>query len=82
MSTIKSSTFLLLLVLTQVYSESGSKQVVFSERVTPVGSHIGQVGGLDTDHNGNLIVFHRATRKWAFDSFFNDNFNRLLIHIL
>lgn len=37
---------------------------------------IGQVGGLDTDSYGNLLVFHRGSRKWAWDSFFNDNFNQ------
>lgn len=47
----------------------------FLERIVPVDTHIGQVGGLDTDHNGNLAVFHRGSRKWSFDSFFNDNFN-------
>ena len=28
---------------------------------------IGQVGGLATEKNGNLVVFHRASRKWEFE---------------
>lgn len=28
---------------------------------------IGQVGGLDSDKDGNLLVFHRATRKWEYE---------------
>lgn len=51
------------------------RQVEFLQRILP--NKIGQVGGLDTDGEGNLIIFHRGSRKWGFDSFFNDNFNTL-----
>lgn len=27
---------------------------------------VGQVGGLDTDPAGNLVIFHRGSRKWSF----------------
>ncbi|CAF0847958.1 unnamed protein product [Brachionus calyciflorus] len=37
---------------------------------------ITQVGGLDTDMNGNLLVFHRGSRAWKFDSFLGNNFNK------
>lgn len=43
----------------------------------PTKTRIGQVGGIATDFDGNLIVFHRADRKWSFDSFFFDNFNTI-----
>lgn len=28
---------------------------------------IGQVGGLDTNLNGNLVIFHRGSRVWQFE---------------
>lgn len=54
-----------------------ARQVDFLRRIVPLKHQIGQVGGLDTDNSNNLLVFHRATRKWSFDSFFFDNFNTL-----
>lgn len=56
-------------------STPNGRQVEFLRRIMPVNTKIGQVGGLDTDSEGNLIVFHRGSRRWSFDSFFNDNFN-------
>ena len=40
------------------------KRVQFQERLNQFGTSIGQIGGLDTDAEGNLVVFHRASRKW------------------
>jgi hypothetical protein len=50
-----------------MFYNHGVKTVEFLERVYPTSkiNSIGQVGGLDTDSNGDLIVFHRATRTWA-----------------
>jgi len=36
---------------------------------------IGQIGGIDTSFDGKIVVFHRGSRKWDFDSFNNDVFN-------
>lgn len=72
--------FYLLLSPCVVFSKAldnqiSKRDVEFLKRITPVKTKIGQVGGLDTDENGNLVVFHRGSRKWSFDSFFNDKFN-------
>lgn len=46
------------------------KTIKFLKTLSPkLSSQIGQVGGLDTDPNGNLVIFHRGSRKWSFDSF-------------
>lgn len=62
-----------------MFYNHGEKSVAFIERVYPstvIGSSIGQVGGLDTDLNGDLVVFHRGSRRWAGDSFDgSNNFN-------
>lgn len=65
------------LVNSKPASVPNERQVEFLHRIMPLKTNIGQVGGLDTDMDGNLVVFHRGSRKWAFDSFFNDNFNTL-----
>lgn len=64
-------------VNTKPVDSPNERQVEFLNRIMPLKNKIGQVGGLDTDIDGNLIVFHRGSRKWSFDSFFNDNFNTL-----
>jgi len=70
--------FYLFALITAKPSESPSlRQVEFLRRIMPLKTKIGQVGGVDTDSDGNLVVFHRGERKWAFDSFFFDNFNTL-----
>ena len=51
------------------------KQVIFVHRINPAPNSIGQVGGIDTSFDGNLVVFHRGSRKWSFDSFHGDVFN-------
>lgn len=54
------------------------RQVEFIKRITAKNAKIGQVGGVDAGVDGNLLVFHRGQRKWAWDSFFpNQNFNTL-----
>jgi DNA-binding beta-propeller fold protein YncE len=52
------------------------KQVTFLNRIEPSLNSIGQVGGLDTSFDGDLVVFHRGSRKWTYDSFSNDVFNK------
>ncbi|RNA28303.1 peptidylglycine alpha-amidating monooxygenase [Brachionus plicatilis] len=57
------------------------KQVEFFKVFNPsedlkLQTKIGQVGGLDTNMNGNLVVFHRGSRVWQFDSFMGNNFNK------
>lgn len=52
-----------------------NKKVSFSNRIDPALNSIGQVGGIDTSFDGNLVVFHRGSRKWGYDSFHNDVFN-------
>jgi peptidylamidoglycolate lyase len=62
-----------------MFFNHGEKKVQFIERVYPIASldQIGQIAGLDTDENGDLVVFHRASRKWESDSFdWLNNFNR------
>lgn len=58
------------------------KQVHFISRINPVlnamsssVNGIGQIGGIDTSFDGKIVVFHRGSRKWDFDSFTNDVFN-------
>lgn len=51
------------------------KQVKFLHRINPAQNSIGQVGGIDTSFDGNLVVFHRGSRKWSYDSFQDDVFN-------
>jgi len=54
------------------------RQVEFIKRIMPTNTKIGQIGGIDTDEDRNLLVFHRGQRKWAFDSFYpNNQFNTL-----
>ena len=50
-----------------MFYNHGQKSVEFIERIYPSNTidSIGQVGGLDTDANGDLVVFHRGSRKWA-----------------
>ena len=50
-----------------MFVKQGPKAVEFIERIYPSDSidSIGQVGGLDTDLNGDLVVFHRGSRKWT-----------------
>jgi len=71
------SVCLLALVTAKPASSPSSHQVEFLRRIMPLQTHIGQIGGLDTDSTGNLVVFHRSDRKWSFDSFFFDRFNTL-----
>lgn len=59
------------------FDKANERQVEFLGRIMPSKTSIGQVGGLDTDHDGNLIVFHRGSRKWSFDTFFMNHFNTL-----
>ena len=50
-----------------MFYNHGEKTVEFIDRVYPslaMKQSIGQVGGLDTDLNGDLVVFHRGSRKW------------------
>jgi hypothetical protein len=51
------------------------KKISFLYRINPALNSIGQVGGIDTSFDGNLVVFHRGSRKWGYDSFKNDVFN-------
>jgi len=51
------------------------KQVQFVNRLNPALNSIGQIGGIDTSFDGNIVVFHRGSRKWTYDSFQNDVFN-------
>lgn len=71
----------LILLSSHVLAKPALKQidrrVEFLKRITPQQTKIGQIGGLDTDSDGNLVIFHRGSRKWSFDSFFNNNFNTM-----
>lgn len=51
------------------------KQIQFVNRLNPALNSIGQIGGIDTSFDGNIVVFHRGSRKWSYDSFQNDVFN-------
>lgn len=52
----------------------GDKKARYEQTVYPVPedvksnimSKIGQVGGLDTLADGNLLIFHRGERTWKF----------------
>ncbi|KAJ7339645.1 hypothetical protein OS493_006052 [Desmophyllum pertusum] len=37
------------------------------------GTKLGQVTAVDTDSEGNVFIFHRASRKWEVDSFDSHN---------
>lgn len=46
----------------------GHKKVEYLKTINPIFKvNIGQVGGLDTDVNGDLMVFHRGSRIWDFE---------------
>jgi hypothetical protein len=53
----------------EMFSQDSNKEVSFLQRVYPSEKikSIGQVGGVDTDIDGNLIVFHRGNRVWSFE---------------
>lgn len=34
---------------------------------------VGQIGGIATDKDGNVVIFHRGSHKWDADSFDRDN---------
>jgi len=52
-----------------MFSQGSNKEVSFLQRVYPSEKikFIGQVGGVDTDIDGNLIVFHRGNRVWTYE---------------
>ena len=52
-----------------MFENDNKKEVKFLKRVLPSISikPIGQVGGIDTDLDGKLIVFHRGSRRWTFE---------------
>lgn len=56
-------------IIKEAMFKSNNKQVHYLGNVYP-STHIksiGQVGGLDTTSNGDLLVFHRADRVWGFE---------------
>jgi hypothetical protein len=69
--------------------ESNEDQVDFIKYTSTLPIKvIGSVGGLATHKNGNLIVFHRASRKWEFElvtlKIITTNFkhiNHYLVHL-
>jgi hypothetical protein len=44
-----------------------TKKVEFVQRILPESNKIGQIGGIDTDKNGDLVIFHRGSRKWQYE---------------
>lgn len=58
-------------------SKEEETTVEYLERLTPSSSinFIKHVGGLDIDGDENLVVFHRGSRLWTFDSFIGNEFN-------
>lgn len=52
-------------------SKGGSLKVEYLKQINPsldnkLKTRIGQVGGLDTDVNGDLLIFHRGDREWDY----------------
>ncbi|XP_068693201.1 peptidyl-glycine alpha-amidating monooxygenase B-like isoform X3 [Montipora foliosa] len=39
----------------------------------PVDHKLGQVTAVDTDKDGNVVIFHRGSRRWQVDSFDKNN---------
>lgn len=61
-----------------MFDHNDNKEVKFFKPITPSKNikNIKQVGGLDVDLDGRLIVFHRGNRRWSFDTFVGNMFNR------
>ena len=48
-------------------NQNAVKKVAYNQQVLPnerAQFSIGQVGGLTTNKENNLLVFHRASRRW------------------
>jgi hypothetical protein len=50
-----------------MFDNNARKHVMFLEPISPAPGmqSIGQIGGIDTDADGKLIVFHRGSRRWG-----------------
>jgi hypothetical protein len=49
--------------------DKSSKFIQYTKSISPSPriNTIGQIGGIDTDLDGKLVVFHRGNRKWNFE---------------
>jgi hypothetical protein len=50
-------------------NERASKIIHSTKKISPsrLVDYVGQIGGIDTDNEGNIAVFHRASRKWTYE---------------
>lgn len=69
--------------LSEDYMTDETKSVEYKSQIIPsseeIDYKIGQIGGIATDSDENLIIFHRASRTWTYSSFMAGNvFNTFL----